>query len=131
MTNEELLNLAEEAMQNAYAPYSHFKVGAALEAEDGSVYTGCNIENSSFSVTCCAERTALFKAVSEGHRKFKRMAVVGGKDGIVKDYCYPCGVCRQALSEFTDIHFVLLLKNADGDIISTPLEDLLPDTFTL
>lgn len=129
--NDELLLTAEEAMKNAYAPYSGFTVGAALLTRSGKIYTGCNIENASFGVTNCAERTALFKAVSEGERDFVSIAVVGGKDGKLGDFCYPCGVCRQALSEFTDISFKILLKNGKGDIISTSLYDLLPYAFDL
>ncbi len=131
ITNDELILQAEKAMKNAYAPYSGFTVGAALLAKSGKVYTGCNVENASFGVTNCAERTALFKAVSEGEREFISIAVVGGKDGKVGDFCYPCGVCRQALSEFTDISFKILLKNGDGDVISTTLYDLLPNAFDL
>lgn len=131
ITNDELILQAEQAMKNAYAPYSGFTVGAALLAKSGKVYTGCNVENASFGVTNCAERTALFKAVSEGEREFIAIAIVGGKGGQIGDFCYPCGVCRQALSEFTDISFKILLKNGEGDIISTTLYDLLPNAFDL
>lgn len=131
ITNDELILQAEQAMKNAYAPYSGFTVGAALLAKSGKVYTGCNVENASFGVTNCAERTALFKAVSEGEREFITIAIVGGKGGQIGDFCYPCGVCRQALSEFTDISFKILLKNGEGDIISTTLYDLLPNAFDL
>ena len=131
MTNAALLELAEQAMQYAYAPYSGFKVGAALVGKSGTVYTGCNVENASFGVTNCAERTALFKAVSEGEREFTRIAIVGGKDGVITDYCYPCGICRQALSEFTDIRFEVILKDGADNIISTTLNDLLPESFNL
>ena len=131
LTSDELILQAEQAMKNAYAPYSGFTVGAALLAKSGKVYTGCNVENASFGVTNCAERTALFKAVSEGERGFVSIAIVGGKGGKVGDFCYPCGVCRQALSEFTDISFKILLKNGEGDIISTTLYDLLPNAFDL
>lgn len=131
MTQLELLEKAKEAMETAYAPYSNFKVGAALEAEDGSLYTGCNIENSSYGVCNCAERTALFKAISEGQRHFRRMAIVGGKNGILSDFCYPCGVCRQALSEFVDPSFPILLQNGEGSIRSSTLGELLPEAFAL
>lgn len=131
ITNDELLLQAEQAMKNAYAPYSGFTVGAALLTKTGKVYTGCNIENASFGVTNCAERTALFKAVSEGEREFVSIAIVGGKDGKPGDFCYPCGVCRQALSEFTDSFFKVLLKNGEGDVINTTLYDLLPNAFDL
>lgn len=131
ITSNELILLAQEAMKNAYAPYSKFTVGAALLAKNGKVYTGCNIENASFGVTNCAERTALFKAVCEGEREFISIAIVGGKNGKLGDFCYPCGICRQALAEFTDISFKIYLKNGDGDIISTTLDDLLPNAFDL
>lgn len=131
MTKEELLNIAEEAMQNAYAPYSHFKVGAALEAKSGKIYTGCNIENISFGASNCAERTALFTAVAAGEREFNRIAIVGGKDGIIKAFCYPCGICRQAFAEFTDIRFEVILKDGDENIITTNMDDLLPDSFQI
>lgn len=131
ITNDELLLQAEQAMKNAYAPYSGFTVGAALLTKTGKVYTGCNIENASFGVTNCAERTALFKAVSEGEREFVTIAIVGGKSGKPGDFCYPCGVCRQALSEFTDSFFKVLLKNGEGDVITTTLYDLLPNAFDL
>lgn len=131
MTQLELLEKAKEAMETAYAPYSNFKVGAALETENGVIYTGCNIENSSYGVCNCAERTALFKAISEGQRHFRRMAIVGGKNGIFTDFCYPCGVCRQALSEFVDPSFPILLQNEKGKLISTTLGELLPEAFAL
>ena len=100
MTKEQLASLAKDAMERAYSPYSNYKVGAALLCKDGSVYTGCNVENASFSATNCAERTAFFKAVSEGERDFSKIAVVGGKDLHFKDYFAPCGVCRQVMKEF-------------------------------
>lgn len=131
ITNDELILHAEQAMSNAYAPYSGFTVGAALLSKSGKVYTGCNVENASFGVTNCAERTALFKAVSEGEREFISIAIVGGKGGALGEFCYPCGVCRQALSEFTDVSFKILLKNGEGDIIITTLYDLLPNAFDL
>ena len=101
MTNRELIDLAIRAQANAYAPYSGFKVGAALLCEDGEVFVGANVENSSFGLTNCAERSALFAAVSAGKRSFKAIAVVGGADGVVSDFCPPCGACRQALAEFS------------------------------
>ena len=103
MDNKKLIELAFVAREKAYAPYSHWKVGAALLCKDGSVYLGCNIENSGFTATICAERNAIFKAVSEGHYDFERIAVVGGdeKEGS-KGYCTPCGVCRQVMTEFCD-----------------------------
>lgn len=131
MTQLELLEKAKEAMETAYAPYSNFKVGAALETENGVIYTGCNIENSSYGVCNCAERTALFKAISEGQRHFRRMAIVGGKNGTITDFCYPCGICRQALSEFVDPSFPILLQNGEGKLISSTLGELLPEAFAL
>lgn len=102
ISNEELVKLALEARENAYTPYSHFMVGAAVLTKDGKVYQGCNIENASFTPTICAERTAIFKAVSEGHRDFIKMAVVGSPEGKVESFASPCGVCRQVMMEFCD-----------------------------
>lgn len=129
LTGEQLLEKAKEAMAGAYAPYSNFFVGAALLCEDGTIYTGCNIENAAFGVSNCAERTALFKAVSDGHRKFTAIAIVGGRNGVIDDYCYPCGVCRQALSEFVDKSFKFYFANDKGDISSMTFSDLLPYAF--
>ena len=123
MTDEKLLELALDARKNAYVPYSHFPVGAALECEDGAVFTGCNIENSSYGLTNCAERTAAFKAVSEGHRRFKRIVIAGRSD----DYCYPCGACRQVLYEFAPGLEVLVTW--DGHVERAPLSELLPHGF--
>lgn len=99
---EELIDLAVRQMDFSYVPYSHFRVGAALLAKNGRVYTGCNIENAAYTPTNCAERTAFFKAVSEGVKEFEAICVVGGKDGILTNYTYPCGVCRQVMMEFCD-----------------------------
>ena len=126
MNDRELLNRAHEAAKNAYAPYSHFCVGAALECEDGTVYTGCNVENAAYGECICAERCAIVKAVSEGHTKFRRIAVWG--DG--KNYCMPCGSCRQVLAEFSPEIEVLCAK-AGGSYVSYPLSRLLPYGFTL
>lgn len=129
MTGKELIKLAIDAAENAYSPYSGFKVGAALLCDDGRVFTGCNIENASYSVTNCAERTALFKAVSEGARTFCAIAVVGGKDGDYGAVCTPCGVCRQALSEFCDpASFKVYMLNG-GKVVSDTLDLLLPHSF--
>jgi cytidine deaminase len=124
MSNQELIEKAHDAMKYAYAPYSHFKVGAAVLTQDGFVYTGCNIENVSFSATNCAERTAVFKAVSEGHGKIKSIAIVSSSGEITP----PCGVCRQVLSEFMDKDGIILLsdKNETREI---PLSELLPLAF--
>ena len=103
MKESELIALALKASEKAYTPYSHFKVGAALLTKSGNVYTGCNIENAAYTPSNCAERTAFFKAVSEGEREFAAIAIVGGAENAVElDYCAPCGVCRQVMMEFCD-----------------------------
>ena len=102
MNSKILITKAVEAMEKSYSPYSDFKVGAALLSKSGKVYTGCNIENASYSPTCCAERTAFFKAVSEGEKDFTAIAVVGGKNGEISSMCSPCGVCRQVMAEFAE-----------------------------
>ena len=124
MTREELKSAAVSMLERSYCPYSHFPVGAALECEDGTVYTGCNIENAGYSSTVCAERTAVFKAVSEGHRRFKRIVVAGRSDSP----CVPCGECRQVLSEFApELEVICLDKN--GGELTLSLSDLLPHSF--
>jgi len=130
MKAEELVSLAKAAMENAYAPYSGYRVGAALLAADGKVYTGCNIENASFSPTICAERAAFAKAVSEGQRKFSAIAVCGGKDGIIQGAFPPCGVCRQVMAEFCSKDFTIYLATQSGWQTYT-LADLLPHSFSL
>ena len=126
---EKLVALAKQTMKNAYAPYSKFKVGAALLCADGSIYTGCNIENSSFTPTVCAERVALFKAVSEGKREFSAIAVCGGADGVLtNNFCHPCGVCRQALSEFCKGDFKVYCVSETG-VEEHSLSELLPHSF--
>ncbi|MBQ7399306.1 MAG: cytidine deaminase [Clostridia bacterium] len=128
---EKLVTMAKQAMKNAYAPYSKFKVGAALLCSDGSIYTGCNIENSSFTPTVCAERVALFKAVSEGKREFSAIAVCGGIDGVLTEkFCHPCGVCRQALSEFCREDFKIYVVSEDV-VKEYKLSDLLPFSFEI
>ena len=112
---QELINKAKEAMKNAYAPYSSFKVGAALLTKSGKIYTGCNIENASYTPTVCAERVAVFNAVADGERDFYMLAVAGGKDGIITEGAFPCGVCRQVMSEFMDEDAVVVLGYKDGD----------------
>lgn len=128
---KELVMQAEQAMELAYAPYSGFKVGAALLTKNGKVFTGCNIENASFSPTICAERTAVAKAVSEGEREFAAIAVVGGKDGVITGICPPCGVCRQVLSEFCDGDMPVYLGKGKGEFETVTLKDLLPLGFSL
>lgn len=130
MTDEKkLLSMAKAARENAYAPYSHFRVGAALLTADGKVYTGANIENSSFGLTVCAERNALFKAVENGERAFVAIAVVGGKD-LLEKRCYPCGACRQVLKEFCKDDFKIVLGDEEDVEIKT-LGQLLPFSFEL
>ena len=130
MTPEELIGLAKAAMARAYAPYSGFKVGAALLCKDGRVYQGCNIENAAFSPTVCAERTAIFKAVSEGQRDFAAIAVCGGKDGVITGLFPPCGVCRQVMGEFCPGDFPIYLAGADGTWQMKTLAELLPLGFS-
>lgn len=130
MTPEKLAELAREAMTRAYAPYSGFKVGAALLCRDGTVYQGCNIENAAFGPTNCAERTAFFKAVYDGHREFEAIAVCGGKDGVIAGICPPCGVCRQVMREFCDDDFKVYMVTPDGYETRT-LGELLPNSFSL
>ena len=131
MNNRELVNLALVARKMSYSPYSGFSVGAALLCKDGSVYSGCNIENSAFSPTNCAERTAFFKAVSEGKREFEKIAVVGGdsSEDIPMNFCPPCGVCRQVMKEFCSPDFeIIVAKNSDDFQILT-LAEILPLSF--
>ena len=124
MTPEKLIEMAKEAMSHAYAPYSGYKVGAALLCADGTVYQGCNVENASYGATNCAERTAVFKAVSEGYRKFTRIAIAATKE----QFCPPCGVCRQVLQEFApDLEVILV--NCKGETMELTLKELLPYGF--
>lgn len=130
MTEKELIRAAFKARENAYAPYSNFMVGAALLAKNGQVFTGCNVENAAYSVTCCAERTALFKAVSEGVREFEAIAIVGSLKGQVnEEITAPCGPCRQALYEFGGPGLRVLMAKSEEDYIEMPLGELLPLGF--
>ena len=129
MTPEKLCELAKEAMQRAYVPYSGYQVGAALLCSDGSVYQGCNIENAAYSPTNCAERTAFFKAVYDGHRAFEAIAVCGGKGGVITGAFPPCGVCRQVMREFCGDDFKVYLIRPEGFEALT-LADLLPHSFS-
>ena len=130
MTGRELCQLAQKAMENAYVPYSGFKVGAALLCADGSVYTGCNIENASFTPTVCAERTAVFKAVSEGKRRFTALAVASGRaDGGGASFP-PCGVCRQVLAEFCPPDMPVYVLENGKTVRRYRLDELLPFAFT-
>lgn len=129
MDKNGLAKLAAESAKAAYSPYSEFKVGAALLCTDGTVYTGCNIENSAYSATVCAERVAFFKAVSEGKIEFEAIAVAGGKGAVIDGICPPCGVCRQVMAEFCDSkRFKVLLVKKDG-FEEHSLEELLPLSF--
>ena len=131
MTPIELVNLAIEAREHSYCPYSNFAVGAALMTKDGKIYQGCNIENSAFSPTNCAERTAFFTAVYQGEREFEAIAVVGGKAGQpVSELCAPCGVCRQVMREFCKDDFKIYLSKGDGTYVEVKLTELLPFGFT-
>ena len=131
MENKELVAKALEARSAAYTPYSGFRVGAALLCADGTVYGGCNIENAAFGPSCCAERTAFFKAVSEGKRGFSAIAIVGGPAGKEpEDFCPPCGVCRQVMREFCGDDFTVYLGGVNGEIMTLTLKDILPYSFS-
>ena len=131
MKLEQLVEIAYEAREMSYAPYSHFKVGAALLAKSGKIYKGCNIENAAYTPTNCAERTAFFKAVSEGERKFAAIAIVGGKEGEENlTFCAPCGVCRQVMMEFCDPkEFQIILGRGNKEYKIYLLDELLPLGF--
>lgn len=130
MDYKSLIRKAMQASEKAYSPYSHFKVGAVLVAKDGREYEGANIENASFSVTNCAERVALGKAIFDGAREFRAIVVVGHKDGQPFDYCAPCGVCRQALTEFNDGSMEVVLAKSEDEYKVLTLKDVLPLAFT-
>ena len=131
MKESELIALALQAREKAYTPYSHFKVGAALLTKSGNVYTGCNIENAAYTPSNCAERTAFFKAVSEGEREFAAIAIVGGAENAVElDYCAPCGVCRQVMMEFCDYdNFQVILAANEDEYRVYTLREILPVGF--
>ena len=130
MNDRELMEAAFAARKNAYAPYSHFQVGAALLAEDGTVYTGCNIENSSYGATLCAERAAFAQAVGQGARRFRALAVAGGPEGGATVETPPCGICRQVLAEFNpELTMEVILVNQEGKTLELTLKDLLPYSF--
>ena len=127
---EAMIELAIGQLQYSYTPYSGFKVGAALLTKDGKFYTGCNIENAAFTLTNCAERTAFFKAVSEGEREFRAICIVGGKDGVLTEYAAPCGVCRQVMMEFCDPEtFQIILATGKEQYEIFTLKELLPQGF--
>ena len=126
MTKQELCRKAQDMLKMAYVPYSHFPVGAALECVDGTVFTGCNVENAAYGPSNCAERTAVFKAVSEGYRQFRRIAIAADTE----KFCAPCGVCRQVLSEFDpQLTMEVILVNNRGETMELTLKDLLPYSF--
>ena len=125
MTQEELVSLALSMRERAYAPYSHFRVGAALDCEDGTVSTGCNVENAAYGACICGERTALVKAVSEGQRTFRTLAIAGSGG----EPCWPCGICRQMLAEFSPNLLILAVNDGTGEVTKCSLKDLLPHHF--
>ena len=128
MNYDVLIQRAKDAMAHSYSPYSGYKVGAALLCADGTIYEGCNIENASYSPTICAERTAFFKAIYDGHRNFTAIAICGGKNGVITGSFPPCGVCRQVMREFCDDDFTVILIG-DGSYETRTLGQLLPDSF--
>lgn len=121
---EKLINAAAAAREKAYAPYSNFRVGAAVLTKEGRYYTGCNVENVSYGLSCCAERVAIFKAVSDGERNFEAVAVTSGTE----DYCAPCGACRQVLAEF-GVKIKVFMANCHGEYIEKTVAELLPEAF--
>lgn len=129
-----LIEKAFEAQKRSHSPYSHFEVGAALLCDNGNIYTGCNIENAAYTPTNCAERTAFFKAISEGDNKFTAIAIVGNKHGIKNgegDYCAPCAVCRQVMAEFCNLEtFKIIIAKSTDDYLEYTLGELLPLAFT-
>lgn len=136
MNYDDLISKAIEMTERSYVPYSHFHVGAALLDKNGKIWTGCNIENAAYGPSNCAERTAVFKAVSEGARDFEAIAIVGGPEDEagkvqIQDFCPPCGVCRQVLSEFCDKDFKIILANDKGEQKTFTLAQLLPESFSL
>lgn len=124
-----LIQAAFDAMERAYAPYSHFTVGAALLTADGRIFTGCNVENAAYGPSNCAERTAFFSAVSQGYRRFRAIAIVGGPAGKAEQFCPPCGVCRQVMAEFCSGDFEIILATRAGEVQTFTLEQLLPMRF--
>jgi cytidine deaminase len=125
VTNQELVEFARQARKQAHAPYSNFKVGAALECSDGRIITGCNVENSSYGLSMCAERVAIFKAISEGIHEFKRIAVIADTHSPVR----PCGACRQVISDLFPQNTEVIMANLNGEIESTSIHELLPAPF--
>ena len=130
MNEKELCREAVDAMKNAYAPYSGYKVGAALLTEKGKLFAGCNIENAAYTPTVCAERAALFNAISSGERNFTAIAVAGGKDGVISGAFPPCGVCRQVMAEFCAPDFTVLVVTGEDSYKKYTLNELFPQAFT-
>ena len=128
-TIETLIEKAFSMLDYAYVPYSRYTVGAALLAKNGKIYTGCNIENVTFGATNCAERTAVFKAVSEGVKEFKAIAVVGGPQKKITGFCTPCGICRQVLREFCDEEFIFILAKSKSEYRLMTMNEILPESF--
>lgn len=132
MREQELLKKAEEASQYAYAPYSHFQVGAAVLCVDGSIYTGCNVENASYGLCMCAERVAIGKAVSEGKRRIDTIAIAGREEGgAFRASCSPCGACRQVIAEFSDENTRVITGNSDGEWKEWSVREMLPAAFEM
>ena len=129
MDKKDLFKLAKDAMKKSYAPYSNYNVGAALLCKNEKIYKGCNIENASYSLTNCAERTALFSAISNGEKEFAAICIVGGKNGEISDYAMPCGACRQALAEFCNEDFKVYIGIDEDNIKEYTLNELLPYSF--
>ena len=129
MNDKALVKLAFEAREMSYSPYSNFKVGAALRGKNGKIYTGCNIESAAYAPTNCAERTAFFKAISEGTTEFEAIAIVGGFDETQVSLCHPCGVCRQVMAEFCKSDFRIIMADEDYNLQICSLDDLLPYRF--
>ena len=136
MNYDELIKTAVMMTEKSYAPYSHFHVGAALLDKNGKIWSGCNVENAAYGPSNCAERTAVFKAVSEGVKEFKAIAIAGGPEDsngkvVIQDFCPPCGVCRQVLSEFCTKDFKIILVNGKSETKEFTLGELLPESFSL
>lgn len=129
MDKKDLFNLAKDAMKKSYAPYSNYNVGAALLCKNEKIYKGCNIENASYSLTNCAERTALFSAIANGEKEFVAICIVGGINGEINDYAMPCGACRQALAEFCNEDFKVYIGIDEDNIKEYTLNELLPYSF--
>ena len=129
MDRKSLIRAAIENLPNSYAPYSHFHVSAALLCKDGTVYTGFNIENATYTPTVCAERSAFFRAINEGKREFEAIVICGGLNGVIADYCSPCGVCRQVMKEFCGPDFLVIMAKSEEDYIEKTLDELLPLSF--